>query len=102
MKIEINKLLSVLENKTNKGIQRLEELKMYTEEFQSTLSAILGNLEAINMISKFDIDCPDCKHKMEVESEKNAAPVQAQPSQEPPIRYSGAVGKKYVPFKGEK
>jgi hypothetical protein len=102
MKIEVNKLLNILEKKTNKGISRLEELKMYTEEFQSTLSAVLNNLEAINMINKFDVDCPDCKHEMEIESEKPVVPVQAQPSQEPPIRYSGAVGKKYVPFKGEK
>jgi hypothetical protein len=101
MIIDFKKLYTILENKTNKAIIKLDDLKCTTEEYKTTLDAILYNLEAFERAKKHDTECLDCKdaptkqhtHKEEVKQERPIV------KDEKP---TSLVGKKWIPYKGEK
>jgi hypothetical protein len=97
MNIDFNKLYAILENKTNKSINKLEELKCSTDDYKKTLEAILLNIKAFDEIKKYDTGCPDCKkatieHK---EEKQQNAPIK----EEAP---TSLIGKKWIPYKGGK
>ena len=72
MNINFKKLKQILEIKTNKAVDKLDELKCTSEDYNILLKAILYNLEAVLKIKEFDTECEDCiSNKKEViENEK--------------------------------
>jgi hypothetical protein len=93
MKINYSKLITVLEKKSNRAIDRLDELKCYSVEFKETLDSIIMMLEASKKIETYDTECLHCK---EDNLERDNSP-QNNPR---PTRES-QVGKPYKTFKEE-
>jgi hypothetical protein len=68
MNINFKKLKQILETKTNKAIDKLDELKCTSDDYKILINAITLNLETINFIKKFDNQCENCaNNKQEVE-----------------------------------
>lgn len=65
MEINIKKLKNITVSKTNRCIDRLETLKMYTEEYQETLYAVMKSLEVYKELETYDVECPECNKKEE-------------------------------------
>jgi hypothetical protein len=100
MKINVQKLLSVIEKKTNKGIEKLDTLKMYTEDYHNLLDSIMMNIEAAKKIEEYDVECQDCKETTQADPQPSNAPILNPNNNLPTQRQpSSAIGKKYVPFK---
>lgn len=90
MKINYTELITILEKKSNRAIERIEELKCYTPEFQETLESILKMLAASKEIERYDTECLDCKEKNSNENENQPRPTR-----------ESQVGKPYKTFKEE-
>jgi hypothetical protein len=108
MKVNINKLVSILELKTSKAIEKLDSLKCTTVEFRDVLSSIVNNLESIKKIKEFDTECPDCKTQSEVKKENSTlqgvsnqspTPMEVQPNNNSQQIAATAIGRKWVPYK---
>jgi hypothetical protein len=93
MNIDLKKLITILENKSNRAINMLDEIKCTTPEFKTILDSVLNNLDAIKKIKQYDIDCPDCKATEKVHDHKERNPNNERTS---------LIGKKWVPYKGGK
>lgn len=96
MNINFKKLNNILESKSNRAIDKLEELKCTTDEYKVILDSIFNNLEALKKLQEYDIDCPDCKEKVE-----NLPVKETQPTSQTPNKNT-LIGKKWVSFKKEK
>lgn len=88
MSINFKKLNSVLIDKTNRAIDKLNELKCTTEEYKNVLNSIINNLEVFNKLKNFDTECEECKNKKENEYFKPEIPQPNSP-----------IGKKWIEFK---
>ena len=113
MNIDLKKLITILENKSNRAINMLDEIKCTTPEFKTILDSVLNNLDAIKQVKQYDIDCPDCKTAKEVVPEnipervperthesKNCGPQNKKEITNQEVQ--SLIGKKWIPFKGGK
>jgi predicted nuclease with TOPRIM domain len=88
MNINFKKLNNVLIEKTNKAINKLNELKCTTEEYKNVLNSIINNVEVFNKLKNFDTECEECKNKIENEEVRLEMPQPNSP-----------IGKKWIEFK---
>jgi hypothetical protein len=107
MNIDLKKLITILENKSNRAINMLDEIKCTTPEFKTILDSVLNNLNAIKQVKQFDIDCPDCKSKEETLLNNEVIPVRdnhqhKEKEEQQPPKHISAIGKKWISFKGAK
>lgn len=102
MKVELKKLINILESKSNRAINMLDEIKCTTPEFKNILDSVLNNLNALKQIQAYDIDCPDCKTKEEVKPQEPKTTEQPKANERKEAPVSNAIGKKWEPFKGGK
>jgi hypothetical protein len=104
MNIDLKKLITILENKSNRAIDMLDEIKCTTPEFKTILDSVLNNLNAIKQVKQYDIDCPDCVKEKEIPALKEDIRPQGNNQQRPreENRPESPIGKKWVPFKGGK
>jgi hypothetical protein len=104
MNIDLKKLITILENKSNRAINMLDEIKCTTPEFKTILDSVLNNLDAIKKVKEYDIDCPDCAKEKEIPVLKEDIRPHENNQQRPreENRPQSAVGKKWLPFKGGK
>jgi len=104
MNIDLKKLITILENKSNRAIDMLDEIKCTTPEFKTILDSVLNNLDAIKKIKQYDIDCPDCVKEKEIPVSKENIRPQGNNQQRPreENRPESPVGKKWIPYKGGK
>jgi hypothetical protein len=102
MNIDLKKLITILENKSNRAINMLDELKCTTPEFKTILDSVLNNLDAIKQVKQYDIDCPDCKSAEE--PFKKNIPDKTHDHKEKNLNNErvSLVGKKWIPYKGGK
>jgi hypothetical protein len=101
MNINFKKLYVIIEGKTNRAIDKLEELKCTTADYKTTMDAILYNLDSFAKIKAHDIDCPDCKKSLEIKENKNDDKVKEEPVVNKENKTS-LMGKKWIPYKGPK
>jgi hypothetical protein len=94
MNINLKKLNTIIENKTNKAIDKLEEFKCTSEEYQSLLNAIFNNLEAVKKLQKFDTICLDCVEENKEPTKQNNGVLNPLP----PSNSNSLIGKKWIPF----
>jgi hypothetical protein len=104
MNIDLKKLITILENKSNRAIDMLDEIKCTTPEFKTILDSVLNNLNAIKQVKQYDIDCPDCVKEKEIPALKEDIRPQGNNQQRPKEenKHESPVGKKWLPFKGGK
>jgi hypothetical protein len=104
MNINLKKLITILENKSNRAIDMLDEIKCTTPEFKTILDSVLNNLDAIKRVKQYDIDCPDCVKEKEMPVFKEEIKPQENNQQRPKEEFkpTSAIGKKWLPFKGGK
>jgi hypothetical protein len=89
MDINFTRLLEILHTKTNSAIEKLNEFKCTSQDYKTTLEAIVNNLEHINIVKKLDTSCENCKKNNKNEN------ITKNPSLSP-------IGKQWISFKGEK
>jgi hypothetical protein len=106
MNIDLKKLITILENKSNRAIDMLDEIKCTTPEFKTILDSVLNNLDAIKKVKQYDIDCPDCKTNENKPLNSEGIPVrdsnQHEEKQQQPPKHISAIGKKWLSFKEAK
>jgi hypothetical protein len=98
MNIDLKKLINILESKSNRAINMLDEIKCTTPEFKIILDSVLHNLDAIKQVKQYDVDCPDCKTVKEVVPERAHEHKEKNPNNEK----VSLIGKKWIPYKGGK
>jgi hypothetical protein len=106
MNIDLKKLVTILENKSNRAINMLDEIKCTTPEFKTILDSVLNNLNAIKQVKQYDIDCTDCKTKLIEEEKEHSHPKNLEIKENQPDikneKPTSVIGKKWIPFKGTK
>jgi hypothetical protein len=102
MNINFKKLYVIIESKTNRAIDKLEELKCTTADYKTTMDAILYNIDAFAKIKTNDIDCPDCKKALEVKEHKEEFKIKNENPINKDEPKTSLIGKKWIPYKGPK
>jgi hypothetical protein len=107
MNIDLKKLIAILENKSNRAIGMLDEIKCTTPEFKTILDSVLNNLNAIKQVKQYDIDCADCKSKEKTPLNNEVIPVRdnhqhKEKEEQQAPKHISAIGKKWISFKAAK
>jgi hypothetical protein len=102
MNINFKKLYVIIEGKTNRAIDKLEELKCTTADYKTTMDAILYNIDAFAKIKANDIDCPDCKKSLEIKELNSEIKFKKDEHIIKEENKTSLIGKKWIPYKGPK